>query len=142
MISNGGYSQFPQIQLAMMLKLPEIAKDLILHGSPLDLLDKRDESAMHYAALYGHFDIAKMIVTHGGHIDIKNCDGRTPLYKAIERGRVEIAKLLIDQGANLTLKDHWGKCVFDLSLRNLDEDRKQEIVDYIKMKSLESQKNE
>ena len=133
-ISTSVVPGFPPIQLAIMYGLPAIAKGLILHGSPLEDLDMRNESAMHYAALYGHLDIVEMIVSRGGNIDIKNIDGRTPLYIAIRNGQVEIAKLLIDQGADLTLKDAWGKCVLDL--RGLDEDRKQEIVDCIKLKSL------
>ena len=131
---------FPPIQLAIMYKIPVIAKLLILHGSPLDDLDMRNESAMHYAALYGHLDIAKMIVSHGGSFDIKNIDGRTPLHIAIFKRQVDIAKFLIDQGADLTLKDNWGKCVLDQG--SYDDDRKQEIVDYIKLKSLGKKSDE
>ena len=58
------------------------------------------DTALHVAALHGHYDVCKLLLEHGA--DVSSV-GRTPLHFAAERGHDEVCRLLLQHSADPSL---------------------------------------
>lgn len=62
-------------------------------------LSSYDEtSALHFAAMIGHYRIAKLLIENGCGVDLSNVDHFTPMHLAALHGRVKVVRLLLQNG--------------------------------------------
>lgn len=64
-------------------------------------------TALHAAALRGHYRITKFLLDNGADVNAKDNDGNTALQLA--RYNLTIGKLLLSRGANVNQKDYFGQ---------------------------------
>ncbi|MDP0589963.1 MAG: ankyrin repeat domain-containing protein [Candidatus Endonucleobacter bathymodioli] len=63
--------------------IKQIISMLLSNGADINMIDKRGNTALHYAAEHGHSDFAALLLDYGAKRDIKNCDGLTAVELAI-----------------------------------------------------------
>ncbi|MGO4259585.1 ankyrin repeat domain-containing protein [Lysobacter sp. TAB13] len=83
----------------------------------LDRPDRRNMTALHYAALHKHLDAAKALIDAGALIDARDRNGSTPLAFAIsdrKPGYQEMAELLAANGADCDIRSRDGTRVLEL----------------------------
>lgn len=77
--------------------------DLVIQTSKQvpDLNASHDEcvTALHNAAVAGHYEVAKYLIEAGCDINVQDSDGWTPLHCAASCNNLELVKLLIEHGA-------------------------------------------
>lgn len=82
--------------------------------SHADLLHNRSEntaerllgnSALHWAAAYGHVDAARWLLGAGADVLGRNLGGSTPLHSAAAHARADVCQLLLDSGASVDAQD-------------------------------------
>ncbi|MDP0589958.1 MAG: ankyrin repeat domain-containing protein [Candidatus Endonucleobacter bathymodioli] len=56
---------------------------LLRNGADINIIDKKGNTALHYASKYGNYDFASLLLDYGSKRDIKNCDGFTVLDRAM-----------------------------------------------------------
>ena len=66
-------------------------------------------TALHWAAIRGHWRIVTELVTAGASVNAVGGDGGTPLHWACHHDRPDIVALLIDNGADVTIENRWGR---------------------------------
>jgi ankyrin repeat protein len=107
-VKNKNLQLTPLIKLISSKSYPgklDFIKWLITQGADLNLGDKDQSTALHYAAFIGDLEVGQWLVTHKEFsITSKNQFGQTPLYYACRWGRLDFAKWLVSLGANPTEK--------------------------------------
>ena len=77
------------------------------------VLDSREGvfgySALHLAAVNGHFSVLKLLLSRGGNPNVQSKSGSTPLHLAAYRCRVECVRCLVQFKANPFVRDNNGK---------------------------------
>ena len=89
----------PEIIMAAMEGNTELVKSLTSRNLQLvEKTDKLKNTALTWAALYGHAEILKILIKNGANVN--NCDRSksTALMGSSINGHVEIVKILIDEG--------------------------------------------
>lgn len=69
-------------------------------------------TALHIAALRGHFNVVNLLLTSGAEVDIEDVLQRTPLYMASNRGRLRSVQILLASGADPNHADEDGETPF------------------------------
>ena len=88
----------------------EIIAILLQKGARADVRDKRQSSALHYAAQGQHVPSVELLLSAGAEIDVQDENGNTPLSNAVftSKGRPEVIRLLSKHGANKNLQNYHG----------------------------------
>ncbi|KAJ5999959.1 hypothetical protein N7481_000368 [Penicillium waksmanii] len=87
--------------LASALKSPYIANLLLsVPGINVDHYNKRNETALYFAASQGTSEIVRSLLEHGAHPDPRDLEGETPLWHAAKRGDLAMVKMLLEAGAD------------------------------------------
>ena len=80
----------------------DIAKVLIKSvGLNIHAIDMLERSALHDAAIYGHFKIVKLLAENGLNINADDDDGKTPLHHSCLEGKLGVVKYLLSKGADV-----------------------------------------
>lgn len=74
----------------------------------LDTEDTYGNTALHYAAMYGHQEIGEYLIEHKVDINVKNNKRSPPFLEAIRHQHWDFAKYLVHKGAELYLTDREG----------------------------------
>ena len=88
----------------------------ILQLQPEDLrlmlgADRRGQTPLHRAALFGIADHLTVLHDHGVPIDLEDDEGKTALFLAAQAGHYEAVRVLARIGANVNSRDHQGRSV-------------------------------
>lgn len=70
--------------------------------------DFTDDSALHFASIYGNLEAMKILIEFGANINQKNYNNETSLHYAVYNGRLEIVKFLITLEININEKNNYG----------------------------------
>lgn len=77
------------------------------------IFDSRDGlfgyTALHIAALNGHFEVLNFLLSKGGNPNLQSSNGSTPLHVAANRCRVECLRYLVRSKADPFIKDSNGR---------------------------------
>ncbi|KAJ6083522.1 hypothetical protein N7467_007657 [Penicillium canescens] len=87
--------------LASALKSPHIANLLLsVPGIKVNHYNRRNETALYFAASQGTSEIVKSLLEHGAHPDPRDLENETPLWHAAKRGDLAMVKMLLEAGAD------------------------------------------
>jgi ankyrin repeat protein len=79
-------------------------KALIKEGKVvIDARGENNNTALQYAAEYGHAEIVIALIDAGANIKLFNADDKTPLHLATENGHAETVEVLLKNGAPVDL---------------------------------------
>lgn len=75
----------------------------LAQGANVDAKDEYNNSALNWAALWGHEDVVEKLLEAGADLENKGSGGgMTPLANAASRGHFKVAQRLLDRGARVT----------------------------------------
>ena len=119
--------------LAVFLPAPAPADDLVAASKRGDLfavehylrklpesIEARDAfryTALHWAAVRGHWDAVEALVGRGADPNAVGWDGGTPLHLAAHHDRPDMIRLLLNEGADLTIQNQWGRTPLHVAAR-------------------------
>jgi ankyrin repeat protein len=85
----------------------EVVQTLLDAPKPprLDVVDAKERTAMHYAAIGGNKAIVQALITAGSPLSTPDEDGRTPLHLAAVTGDAELVRILLEAGSDDTPTD-------------------------------------
>ena len=73
------------------------------------MLDKENNSLLHWAAAYNRPSIAESLLLHGCTVDMKDNYNAIPLHDAARMNNIDVARLLISYDVNtINTKDMYG----------------------------------
>ena len=93
-----------------------LVKALLLWKADISLQDIHGNSALAFAAQYGHLRIVKMLCNaRGGEVmlEVPNSMGLLPLHRAAMYGHTEIAAFLLQKGGDMYRPDRIGRNPLD-----------------------------
>ena len=64
------------------------------NDASINLEDEHGDTALHYAALGGHYEVISILVTHGAKMDIKNTTGESAARIAFRMGHAKCLECL------------------------------------------------
>ncbi|KAL6061654.1 Antirepressor regulating drug resistance protein [Balamuthia mandrillaris] len=71
--------------------------------------DRRGFTALHHAAVYGHYAVVTLLLEHGALPDIRDAEGHTPLQCAALHGHTPVIRLLLTKHrADVNARDNQG----------------------------------
>jgi len=80
-------------------------KNLLYNGASVDQCGPGKETALHWAAGYGHKDIVYLLLAKGADVNTTDTSGMTPLHMAAREAQTEVAKLLLAEKAKPDTKN-------------------------------------
>ncbi len=80
----------------------EVVSRLVMRDDiDIDCGDEWGDSALHYAAKYGHLDCVSMLVESGADIDARLSSEVTPMMLAAWKGHADVLEYLINMGGDV-----------------------------------------
>ena len=74
-------------------------------------------TALHWAAIRGHWRIVAELVAAGADVNAVGGDGGTPLHWACHHDNTEAIESILDAGADLTVANRWGRTPLHVAAR-------------------------
>src|SRR5450755_1991732 len=74
---------------------PAKIETLIEGGVATDSRGEGEETALHWASLYGHLKVAEVLISHGADVRATDATGSTPLHGAAQEGFPKLVHLLL-----------------------------------------------
>ena len=71
----------------------EITKILLENGIPVNGINRKEHTPLHWATINEHIDLMKILIDYGADINAKDFEGDTPLHWTAYKGKKESAKL-------------------------------------------------
>jgi len=81
---------------AAYMDAEDCVRYLISQGSDITLTDNSGFTALHWAAIKGHFKSVKTLLSFGANPNAKDHEGETPSKLAIKKGFVDLGKYLVE----------------------------------------------
>ena len=79
---------------------PDLVRDLVAHGAPVDARNKTGWTPLMAVANKGQFELVQYLVEQGADVNAKNENGWTPVLLATLKGIPEIVRYLAGRGAS------------------------------------------
>ncbi|XP_051021869.1 transient receptor potential cation channel subfamily A member 1 isoform X2 [Acomys russatus] len=83
----------------------------------VNAVDGNQETLLHRASLFDHYDLAEYLISEGANIDSTDSEGRSPLILATASASWNIVNLLLSKGAKVDIKDHLGRNFLHLTVQ-------------------------
>lgn len=106
-----------------------------LYLPPVNRIDNKGKTQLHYASEYGNMEVALAILNNGKEIvdvNIRDNDGFTPLHYAVKRGynpidnptlgNIDMVSLLLANGAEVNVQDNDGYTPLHYAAHNANYD--------------------
>ncbi|EFA11849.2 uncharacterized protein LOC103314755 [Tribolium castaneum] len=99
----------------------DIAMFLIQQGTDLNIYDKYNQTALHYACRYGRLEITNLLLQNGAKLTY-DADDQTPIHYACRLDSFDVLELFIQSGANINIPGKFGKMPIHIAseLGNID----------------------
>lgn len=93
--------------------MPLVEKLVREHPKMIQMVDKRQRSALYLAAWRGNYDIAQLLCQCGAEVNQASDLGQTPLFHPTFDKNQRMIQLLLQNGAHMYVQDKWmGKDLF------------------------------
>jgi ankyrin repeat protein len=96
----------------------EVAKTLIAHGHPVDILGFENRTPLHAAALIHAEACCRLLLDAGAAVEPEAWERQRPLHWAALAGSPKICKLLLERGARPDVRDSRGETPLINAVRN------------------------
>jgi ankyrin repeat protein len=94
---------------------PEVIRELIESGIPVNCVMKGKLTPLHRACENGHLNRVKELIRNGAGVNQPDEDGQTPLYYTFFFDSAVIARELLNHGATINWKDNKGQTPLDVA---------------------------
>ncbi len=101
--------------IALRENKAEAAAALLEVCADATAVDKRSDTALHWAALVGLTTLIPTLIARGAKLEARNDQEQTPLLSALDFGKAEAAVALLEAGADATAVDDCSKTVLHLA---------------------------
>lgn len=91
--------------LAVMLRFPECAKELLMAGAAPNVFDSARKSLLHWSAEIGHEEILNELVLAGADLNVLDAENLTALHNAARRGHIGCMWILMNYGIHIDRAD-------------------------------------
>jgi hypothetical protein len=92
-----------------------IATLLILRGANINLINSKQQSAIHLATSNNNFGMVDTLISRYAYVNAPDIDGNTPMLLAAIRKHWDMVKYLVDYGANIHTRNKNGLTVLHLA---------------------------
>lgn len=96
----GNIEQEGCLHTAAYFDLDHLVGPIILNGEDVNITDSFGNTALHEAAVNGHYAVAKALLWNRAEVDLENLDYSTPLFLAASRSQHDLLELLLDHKAS------------------------------------------
>ncbi len=96
------------VEAAKKGDLETVRAILEIDPSMIRAVDGGRWTALHWAAIRGHWDVYEFLFEYDPGIDPVGADGCTPLNYAAHNDRPDMIRLLLDRGADPNIRNIWG----------------------------------
>lgn len=96
----GSVEQGGCLHIVAYFGLDHLVKPIVLNGEDANTFDKFGNTALHEAAVNGHYAVAKALLRDRAKVDARNLEYSTPLFLAASRSQHDLLKLLLDHKAS------------------------------------------
>lgn len=79
--------------------------------------DELGYTALHWAAIRGHWGIVVELVAAGAPVNAVGGDGGTPLHWACHHDRDDMVAMMVDAGAEISVSNRWGRTPLHVAAR-------------------------
>jgi len=86
----------------------KLAVALVESGADVRQIGQQGETALHWAAFYGHRSLARVLIARGALVNAQVNNGSTPLHQAAYKGHLEVVELLVASGASVDVTNGEG----------------------------------
>jgi len=86
----------------------EGVRDLLEQGTPVDLPDARNQTALWWGMSTGSIPAVALLLERRANVDYLDSEGSTPLMGAIQLKNIEMSTFLLDHGAGPNVRNHRG----------------------------------
>ena len=120
----------PPLSLVAKKGSLELVKALLSKGANASTKDNDIETALHYAAWYGHDEVARLLIQNNAEVDAKGYNDLTPLHLAAWKGREMIAGALLKNHANPDARDYDQNTTLHIAAKNGCSNVVKVLIDY------------
>lgn len=103
------------LHFAVLSRHSDTATALLKHGTPVDVQDVNNKTALMLAARSGQKDMVEVCLAHGANVERQDSDGSTALHKAASSNFSKIVATLIHHKAPLDTKMQNGLTALHLA---------------------------
>ena len=96
----GNIEQGGTLHTVAYFGLDHLVKPIVLNGEDVNTSDSFGNTALHEAAMNGHYAVAKALLRNRAEVDARNLDYSTPLFLAASRSQHDLLELLLDHKAS------------------------------------------
>lgn len=110
-VKNWSPDGFTALHFAAFFNRPEIARQLINHGSDVSVAARNTMKVtpLHSAAAAHSREIVRLLLEHGANADARQQGGWTALHAAAQNGDLEMVRDLLQRGADPLARNDDGK---------------------------------
>ncbi|XP_023310505.1 DNA-binding protein RFXANK-like isoform X2 [Anoplophora glabripennis] len=98
--------QSTEINFHMKAGQGELTEQDILQEDDVDICDKNNLTALHWASAYGQYSTVQLLLKHGASVNKLGPEEESPLILAASGGHHEVVRLLINSKAEVNHVDH------------------------------------
>lgn len=96
------------VHLAVLRHSIDELRAALLHGAPVDALDREQRTALFYTTKDGDIELSEELLRHGADANAQDKNLEGPLHFAAREYQLEAAKRLMDAGARVDIQDVHG----------------------------------
>lgn len=98
-----------QFHQSNLLGKVNVTRKLVENRANINILTKRGQSALHYAAEKGDELNVAFLIENGANLNIMDKFGKTPLHYAAQNGNESVTEMLVKSGAVVDVTDYANK---------------------------------
>nr|XP_022906763.1 uncharacterized protein LOC111418452 [Onthophagus taurus] len=96
----------------------EFGRLLIEKGADVNAKTNSNQTALHYAAIYGNIEVGRLLLENGVDVNWKDTSETTPLHFTAHKGDMEFGRLLLENGADINAKTNEGETPLYFAILN------------------------
>ena len=109
----------------------ENVRTLLAHGADINMTDKENNFALHFAARNADSETIQYLINHNISVNIMNDDNMTPLIcSCFAKGNIENVRTLLAHGADINLTDKYNNSALHFAARDADSETIKHLINH------------